>query len=215
MSIAEVQEGALELTTLTAAKWATELRKWLRLGYTKQPRANYLIAFIDAEGKEQWQFTERHPDLVGGGVFEDPILFVAKSQSDDMNDLTQQWAKQLERSVPPAMLASWIQQVLKATDYIVAPDYNPSFALVLADWAITHHRVLMCSQDGAPQVSPAKEPLAWENWIYKSYPNRVDIQRSLETLGWSLRDVLINGASFKQNLNSENGWNADTSEFAF
>ena len=141
-----VNESSFVDAELPAHKFAGEISKRLRMGYTKTPRAKYLKVIKGLDGKMQGSFVEQHPELtVQGGL----VLFTTVSKSDDLLALSQQWEELVEKTdARPDEIASWVKEVQGATQYIVAPATHPAIALVLADWAIENKRLLVAGAEG-------------------------------------------------------------------
>lgn len=173
---------------LPAHKFAGEISKRLRMGYTKTPRAKYLKVVKGLDGKMHGSFVEQHPELtVQGGL----VLFTTVSKADDLPALSQQWEELVEKTdARPDEIASWVKEVQCATQYIVAPATHPAIALVLADWAIENNRLLVAGAEGIPMQAPKNVPKEWEDWLAGFFTSKNDIRNALEQLGWSLRDAL-------------------------
>ncbi len=183
-----VNESSFVDAELPAHKFAGEISKRLRMGYTKTPRAKYLKVIKGLDGKMQGSFVEQHPELtVQGGL----VLFTTVSKSDDLLALSQQWEELVEKTdARPDEIASWVKEVQGATQYIVAPATHPAIALVLADWAIENKRLLVAGAEGIPMQAPKNVPKEWEDWLAGFFTSKNDIRTALEQLGWSLRDAL-------------------------
>jgi hypothetical protein len=57
--------------------------------------------------------------------------------------------------------------------------------------------------------------MVWSEWLNKSFTTGTPVQSALEQLEWSFKDALLKSTSTQSQLNSEDGWTADTSAFAF
>lgn len=210
----ELHERGIKESSLQAYKLAVEVGKRIRMGFKKLARAKYLKVEIDGGGMSVGTFVDRNPELFNS---DGNVLFTTKSQGDDLQLLTQQWESLLEKTdARPEMIDAWIKRVLAAENYIVASNTHPAFALVLGDWAIANNRLLVSDLEGLPTERPFQQPLAWQEWLSKSFDTSTEIRSALEQLGWSLRDALMKSDAAIANTDSDGeGWSADTSEFAF
>jgi len=214
ITVAAIQNGELSQSTLKPIALAGEISKRVRGGFKKLPRAKYLATdLLASSGLLGWCFTETHPDLA---MFGGSVLFTPKSHSDDLEQLTAQWCETLRKtSLSEADLQAWVDCLKRAESYLAAPRLHPAFALVLADWAICNQRFLSSEHENMPTRRPCELPTAWSEWLNKSFTTGTPVQSVLEQLEWSLKDVLLKSTSTHPQLNSEDGWTADTSAFAF
>jgi len=209
-----VNEASFVDAELPAHKFAGEISKRLRMGYTKTPRAKYLKVIKGLDGKMQGSFVEQHPELtVLGGL----VLFTTVSKSDDLPVLSQQWEELVEKTdARPEAIASWVKEVQGATQYIVAPATHPAIALVLADWAIENKRLLVAGAEGIPMQAPKNVPKEWEDWLAGFFTSKNDVRTALEQLGWSLRAALTRSdVQSETKTSDDDSWFTSASFVAF
>lgn len=204
VTVAEIKpDGSLKLSKIDPVRFAAELAKRVRLGYTRMSRAKYLHQQVGADGEVRARFTDTHPDLDGGE--EALVLFTPRlAESDTSEQSLAVLGEQLNQVTALGPAADkWLQRLRTSQQYLAANSAHPAFVLVLAQWAMTQQRVVIATHGVLPQDAPALAPLQWEEFL-KAWFQTEDIRVALNDLGWSLRDRLIAAPAASSQTNDNN-----------
>lgn len=183
------KDGTLKLQMISPLKMGGEVIKRVKQGYTRVQKAKYLRVTKGELGELKGEFTEGHPDL--GDRDLELVLFVGMPNGLDRDGLAAMWQERFDRvSGTLAFSDKWIFRLLNAGQYIASFNDHPAMSLVIADWAISTRQVLLCRSGESPRKPPSADPLAWKEFLAQWFKQEA-IQKSLEALGWSLKDLYL------------------------
>lgn len=207
-------DGTLRQERITPIRLGAEVAQKVRLGYRRQPRGKYLHRREDPSGRVMGCFSETHPELESLGG-EDLVLFVTRPAGLAMEAALQEWESLLEKSTGTmAAGQKWLKRLEAAQVYLSAHAEHPAMVLMLAQWAIEHRQAVVATKPGMPEAKPQDDPLGWKNFL-AGWFDEDKVQRTLEEMGWSLRDV-VSRATVANNTDQDGEeWIAQASWSAF
>lgn len=188
ITVVTLRETSFSRKTITPHALGAEVGTRIRQGYVKLRRNKYLHVTTDAQGKETGFFSETHPEL---GSQRELVLFVALGIGEDMNETSKAWQTLLdETTLSQTRVDQWVGKVAHAQEYVAATKEHPAYALILADWAITHKKHMVGSLGSMPTELPKNAPIEWREWLAQFFEDERLVNEALGNLGWSVADAL-------------------------